>query len=57
MPKQLTSYYTIIRTIHVFVALCYNKHQGIVPIPKAIANGQDPPNNLYYKCALGIKIY
>jgi hypothetical protein len=26
----------------VIVALCDNLHQGIVPVPKAIGNGQDP---------------
>lgn len=45
------------KTIHVFVALCDNKYQGIVPVPKAIGNGQDPANNLYWGCAYGIKSY
>ena len=35
------------KIIHVFVALCDNKYQGIVPVPKAIGNGQYPANNLY----------
>lgn len=45
------------KTIHVFVALCDNKYQGIVPVPKAIGNGQDPANNLYWGCGYGIKTY
>jgi hypothetical protein len=41
--------------IHVFVALCDNKNQGIVPVPAAIGNGQDPANNLYWDCGGGVK--
>lgn len=44
-------------TIHVMVALCDNKYQGIVPVPAKIGNGQDPTNNLYWGCAFGIKTY
>lgn len=46
-----------IRTIHVFVALCDNENQGIVPVPAAIGNGQDPANNLYWGCGYGLKTY
>ncbi len=35
------------KVIHAYVALCDNLHQGIVPVPKAIGNGQDAANNLY----------
>ncbi|CAN5589107.1 hypothetical protein BH10BAC2_BH10BAC2_20690 [soil metagenome] len=45
------------KIIHVFVALCDNKYQGIVPVPKAIGNGQEPANNLYWGCSYGIKTY
>lgn len=48
---------TAATTIHIFVALCDNKYQGIVPIPAKIGNGQDPNNNLYWGCAFGIKTY
>ncbi len=48
---------TTISTIHVFVALCDNKYQGIVPVPASIGNGQDPDNNLYWGCAFGIRTY
>jgi len=45
------------KTIHIFVALCDNKNQGIVKVPEKIGNGQDPENNLYWGCAYGIKTY
>ncbi len=45
------------RTIHVFVALCDNKHQGIVPVPEKLGNGKDPANNLYWGAVYGIKSY
>ena len=48
---------TTSKTIHVFVALCDNKYQGIVPVPPKIGNGQDAFNNLYWGCAYGIKTY
>lgn len=55
--KNVTAYDAGTKTIHVFVALCDNKYQGIVPVPKAIGNGQDPANNLYWGCAYGVKTY
>ncbi|MCD7900917.1 MAG: hypothetical protein LUH22_13920 [Bacteroides sp.] len=45
------------RTIHIFVSLCDNKYQGIVPVPAKIGNGQDPDNNLYWGCGYGIRTY
>ena len=45
------------KTIHIIVALCDNKYQGIVPVPKTIGNGQDPKNNLYWGTAYGIKTF
>lgn len=45
------------QTIHIIVALCDNKYQGIVPVPKKIGNGQDPENNLYWGTAYGIKTF
>jgi hypothetical protein len=45
------------KIIHVFVALCDNKNQGIVPVPAKIGNGQDPANNLYWGCVYGVKAY
>lgn len=54
---NISKFDTATKTIHVFVALCDNKYQGIVPVPKTIGNGQDPDNNLYWGCANGIRSY
>ncbi len=43
-----------VRAIGVFVALCDNEHQGIVPVPKAIGDGEDPERNLYWGNAEGL---
>lgn len=45
------------KVIHIFVALCDNKYQGIVPVPTKIGNGQDADNNLYWGCGFGIRTY
>lgn len=45
------------KTIHIFVALCDNKYQGIVPVPAKIGNGQDLGNNLYWGCGYGIRTF
>lgn len=45
------------RTIHVFVALCDNDSQGIMPVPALIGDGDDPRNNLYWGALLGLKTY
>jgi len=45
------------KTIHVFVALCDNKYQGIVPVPKVIGDGQNPDANLYWGCGYGIRTF
>jgi hypothetical protein len=42
---------------HILVALCDNKYQGIVPVPVAIGNGQNPATNLYWGTAYGIKTF
>jgi hypothetical protein len=46
-----------IRTIHVFVALCDNEHQGIVPVPPQLGKGDDPANNLYWGARYGVKTF
>lgn len=43
------------KTIGVFVALADNANQGIVPVPAAIGNGDDPERNLYWGTAEGLK--
>ena len=45
---------TTYKSIHIFVALCDNKYQGIVPVPAKIGNGQEPNANLYWGCGYGI---
>ena len=35
------------RVVHVFVALADNHHQGIVPVPAKLGNGDVPSDNLY----------
>lgn len=46
-----------LRSIHVMVALCDNEHQGIVPVPKQLGNGDDPRNNLYWGALYGTKTF
>jgi len=43
------------KTVHVFVSLCDNINQGIIPVPELLGNGQDPKNNLYWGALYGIK--
>lgn len=57
MDRAITEFDSTITTIHIFVALCDNKYQGIVPVPAKIGNGQDPNNNLYWGCGNGIRTY
>lgn len=45
------------RTIHVFVALADNEHQGIIPVPAALGNGDDPARNLYWGAAFGVRTF
>ncbi len=45
------------KVVHVFVALCDNLNQGIVPVPAKIGNGQDPNNNLYWGCGFGVRTF
>ncbi len=41
------------KQVRVFVALCDNKTQGIVPVGEKIGNGDDPGSNLYWGCSDG----
>lgn len=41
--------------VHVTVALCDNASQGIVPVPAAIGDGNDPRTNLYWGAMYGVK--
>ena len=56
-PSHSANAETAPRVIHVFVALCDNASQGIVPVPPRIGNGDDPKNNLYWGAAFGIRTF
>lgn len=43
--------------IHVFVALCDNVNQGIVPVAASLGNGDNPATNLYWGAAFGVKTF
>ena len=43
--------------VHVFVALADNVHQGIVPVPAALGNGNDADGNLYWGAAFGVRTF
>lgn len=43
--------------IHVFVALCDNMNQGIVPVSASLGNGDNPATNLYWGAAFGVKTF
>ncbi len=45
------------RTVHVFVALCDNVNQGIVPVSKTLGDGQNPRTNLYWGALYGVKTH
>lgn len=46
-----------LRTVHVFVALADNQHQGIVPVAATLGNGEDAERNLYWGSAYGVKTF
>lgn len=41
------------KQVRVFIALCDNKTQGIVPVGAKIGNGDDADSNLYWGCSDG----
>lgn len=43
--------------VHVTVALCDNASQGIVPVPPAIGDGDNPRTNLYWGAMYGVKTW
>lgn len=45
------------KTIHVYVALCDNENQGIVPVSKTLGDGQTPRTNLYWGALYGVKTH
>jgi len=57
VDNKIIAYNGKAKTIHILVALCDNKYQGIVPVPKNIGNGQNPKSNLYWGAGYGIKTF
>jgi hypothetical protein len=45
------------RIAHVIVILADNRYQGIVPVPAAIGNGDDPVHNLYWGAGYGLRTF
>jgi hypothetical protein len=45
------------RTVHVFVALADNEHQGIIPVSAKLGNGEDYDRNLYWGSAYGVRTF
>ena len=45
------------KSVHVFVALADNEHQGIVKVPELIGNGDDAKENLYWGALYGVKTF
>jgi hypothetical protein len=45
------------RVVHVFVALADNQHQGIVPVPARLGDGEVPAANLYWGAAFGVRTF
>lgn len=42
------------KRVAVFVALCDNATQGIIPVPAKIGDGNKPADNLYWGCSDGL---
>jgi len=45
------------RVIVAIVALADNEHQGIIPVPAKLGNGDDAANNLYWGARYGLKTF
>lgn len=43
--------------VHIFVPLCDNEHQGIVPVNAELGNGSNLNTNLYWGARYGIKTF
>jgi hypothetical protein len=56
-PIELKTPRNSAQVIHVFVALCDNVNQGIVPVAASLGNGEDPQRNLYWGAAFGVKTF
>ena len=57
LPPEVEKIQNPGKVIHVIVALCDNEHQGIVPVPAFLGNGEDPAKNLYWGASFGVKTF
>lgn len=57
VSPRLSSAQTTVRVVHVFVALADNQHQGIIPVPARLGDGDAPASNLYWGAAFGVKTF
>ena len=57
MMLMMAKAYSQDRTIHVYVALCDNEFQGIVPVSPKLGNGKDTRSNLYWGATYGVKSF
>jgi hypothetical protein len=56
-PVEAKAEKNSVPVIHVFVGLCDNVNQGIVPVAPSLGNGDDAPRNLYWGAAFGYKTF
>ena len=56
-PTDAVAVKNSVPVIHVFVALCDNVNQGIVPVSASLGNGDNPATNLYWGAAFGVKTF
>ncbi len=56
-PTMTAAEASLPRVVHVYVALCDNLNQGIVPVPGFLGSGEKPETNLYWGAAFGVKTY
>lgn len=57
LGTMATSTWAETKTILVFVALCDNESQGIVPVPAKIGDGDVPSDNLYWGSGEGVRTW
>ena len=56
-PKPTPAAQNSFPLVHVFVALCDNVNQGIVPVAPSLGNGEDAAQNLYWGASFGVKSF
>ena len=56
-PPETAAARNTAQVAHVFVALCDNVNQGIVPVPARLGDGDAPATNLYWGAGFGVKTF